>query len=415
MNDDIQYAIEHGIIDAARISAEVEMAKRKELLKKHPYKVWQAKNGRWCTYFYNRDGTRVLVTRKDREDLYDWIVEYVKEQEDNPTVSEIFRAWLNWKLELNKISKSTYNRYEYVFSRSYDEFGKRNIKNLSPEDFRDFMEEQIPRFNLTAKGFSNLKTVTKGLLKYAKRHHYIDWNYTYMLDDIEVSDRDFKKNLKEDYEEVYSDEEMKLIIDYLVSNLDQTNMGLLLVFITGLRVGELSTLKPENIEDDCITVRRTETKWKDQDGKWHIEVKEFPKSEAGWRTVVVPSEWKWLLKRLKMLNPWGEWIFTRVSGRFKGKRMDVKTFEYRLTLINKRLGIYHKSPHKIRKTYCTILMDEGMDDNFVTQQMGHTSILVSENHYHRNRKSIDEKQKKLDGISDLNLRLNSTRCNHSAI
>lgn len=51
----------------------------------------------------------------------------------------------------------------------------------------------------------------------------------------------------------------------------------------------------------------------------------------------------------------------------------------------KKLGIYRKSPHKIRKTY-------GTD--------GHTDISSTENHYHRNRRSIDAKSQIISSLPE---------------
>lgn len=46
------------------------------------------------------------------------------------------------------------------------------MKDTEPGEFEGFLEGQIPIHNLTAKAFSNLKTVTRGFLKRAKK---TDW------------------------------------------------------------------------------------------------------------------------------------------------------------------------------------------------------------------------------------------------
>lgn len=398
-------AIRSGILDLTQIQAQVEDMTRKELLAKHKHKIWQGRNGRWYTYV-EVSGELVLRTRNSRKDLDDYLCDFYHVATDNPTLRELFDQWNDYKLFTKQICQSTHSRNDVIFRRHYGKkFGNKRIRSVKPEEIRDFLEEQVPRFNLTAKAFSNLKTITRGTLKYAKRKGYIDWSYEYMLSDVEISDRAFKKVRREDYEEVYYIEEQRKIMKYLMENLDQTNCGLLLLFVTGIRVGELATLKPENIDDsyECIDIRHTETKWYDEKRTRHVGVKDFPKSEAGWRTVVVPTEWKWLLCRLKEMNPQGEWVFDRVSGKNKGQRINVQAFERRLRKINKQLGLYQRSPHKIRKTYGSILLDEGVDQNFIMQQMGHSSIAVTEQHYHRNRKSIDRKRGILDAIGDLSM------------
>ena len=71
-----------------------------------------------------------------------------------------------------------------------------------------------------------------------------------------------------------------------------------------------------------------------------------------------------------------------------------------LELISVSLEIYQKSPHKIRKTNGTILLDNHLNNKLIMGQMGHTDILCTENHYHGNRKSVDQKIQILSSIPE---------------
>jgi hypothetical protein len=44
--DILNFALENGIIDISTIREQIEMSKREEYLKMHPYKIWQATNGK---------------------------------------------------------------------------------------------------------------------------------------------------------------------------------------------------------------------------------------------------------------------------------------------------------------------------------------------------------------------------------
>lgn len=68
MNYELNYLIEHGIIDVSSIQSMYEMNKRKELLDKHPYGYWQGKNGKWYVYLPDKEKGRVLknATHKKR-------------------------------------------------------------------------------------------------------------------------------------------------------------------------------------------------------------------------------------------------------------------------------------------------------------------------------------------------------------
>ncbi len=126
------------------------------------------------------------------------------------------------------------------------------------------------------------------------------------------------------------------------------------------------------------------------------EVKEFPKSNAGVRTVVLPEDYTWLCKRIKDLNAFSDFIFVNKNG----KRLTTNSFSKRLYYNCKRTGIYNKSPHKIRKTYGTILFDNHVDNRLIMDQMGHADILVGEVHYHRNRKNEEKKSEVLSAIPE---------------
>ena len=51
--DNLKYAIEHDMLDMSRITTDVEELKRAEALEKHPYSIWQGKNGLWYTHVAN--------------------------------------------------------------------------------------------------------------------------------------------------------------------------------------------------------------------------------------------------------------------------------------------------------------------------------------------------------------------------
>ena len=375
------------------------MNRRKELLEKHVYKIWQGKDGKWYTYLPT-DESRRLVKRKRKEEVEDAVVDYWKEKLENPTIEEVFKEWNDRRLELQKISSATHLRNGQIFRKHFSEFGLKRIKNISPEQIGDFLEEQIPKYDLTAKAFSNLKTITRGFLKRAKKRKLIDFNVEQLFQELDTSDSDFKRVIKEDYEEVFSEEEMPVIMDYLCKHLDTPNIAILLMFVSGARIGEVVTLRHADFEGMSFRVRRTETRYW-EDGKYVCGVKEFPKSQAGVRTAVIPKEYSWLVERIRMLNPYSEYVFQKRNG----ERMHTHTVRARLRIVCNKLDIYPKSPHKIRKTYGSILLDNNIDQRIVIGQMGHTNILCTENHYHRNRRSIEKKTEIISSIPEFQAHL----------
>ena len=42
----LQYALEHGMIDMSYVQEQMEMNKREAFLRKHPYEIWEGKDGK---------------------------------------------------------------------------------------------------------------------------------------------------------------------------------------------------------------------------------------------------------------------------------------------------------------------------------------------------------------------------------
>ena len=152
------------------------------------------------------------------------------------------------------------------------------------------------------------------MLKRAKKRKLIDWSPEEMIQDLDTSGSSFRKVIKEPDEVVFDEDELPIYVEYLEENLDLKNLGILLMFFTGVRVGELVTLKFSDIEDNTIKIRRTETRERVKKGQYRYRVKESPKSEAGIRTVILPDAYSWIIPSLKACSPSQEYVFTADDG-----------------------------------------------------------------------------------------------------
>lgn len=394
-NDILRFIINNGMVNISDVQNSIEAMKREEVLKKHPYKIWEGKDGKWYTYLPDGEG-RKLKKRTTQKAIENEVIQYLKSEIVNPTIEEVFHEWNDRRLELKKISQSSHLRFKQIFNRHYKEFGKKKIKNVTSQDIEEFLEEQIAQYELSAKAFSNLKTITKGLLKRAKKRNLIDMNVEELFQEMDTSESHFKRKIKEDCEEVFSEDELPKVLSYLTENPDLKNLGILLMFLTGIRVGELVTLKHSDFDGNTFKIRRTETKYVDENGKYVYGVKDFPKSEAGVRTVIIPKSYSWVTNKLRLVNPFGEFIFVEAGDR----RLTTNCMRRRMERVCDKLGIVRKSPHKARKTYGSILLDNGIDNKLITDLMGHTDILCTEGHYHRNRKTLERKSEILSDIPE---------------
>lgn len=171
------------------------------------------------------------------------------------------------------------------------------------------------------------------------------------------------------------------------------------MFKTGVRIGELSALRVCDICDYTVSIHATETRFKDKNGKVHYDVKEFPKSEAGVRVrfAILPDRYRWILDKVLQINPNGTFLFEK-----NGKRIKTYSFRKRLEYIcSDKLHMKPKSPHKIRKTYGTILLDGNVKESTILDTMGHADLNCTKSHYYFDRSGIEDMRKELDALAEL--------------
>ena len=310
----------------------------------------------------------------------------------------ICKEWLDQKLEYKEISGPTYTRYMTDYRRFFEngkhEFCQIPVCAIGDNILRQFIKETIVEYELTRKAYKQLHILLRGALLYAKEEGYTDFSAGAFFYDLILSDRMFSQNEKPAPElQTFSDEEAEKLIHFLWSEQDLRGLGLVLMFQTGVRVGELSALRWENLKDGELRIIGTEETFIDlKTGKKVSEVVDHPKTDAGNRTIILPETAEKTIRAIRALNPFGEFMFMDKLGRIRAKRFN--TWLHRAC---KKIGIPERSTHKIRKTYASVLLSSGVDEKLVTSQMGHTDISITRDIYYYNR---DSKQKKKQAISN---------------
>lgn len=366
--------------------------KREELLRQHPYEIWQSKDGKWYTYLPTQGGGRVLKKRKSKKDLENIVIDYYKNNQE-VMLEDLFQEWAVQKLEYGEIQKQTFDRYTTDFHRFFDhsDIANKDIRKITEDDLELFIRETIRKQSLSNKAYGGLRLLIIGMFKYAKKRKYTEISITQFMGDLDLPKKCFSKRAVKDEESVFTDAEVEKISAYIGSNISLINYGILLAFQTGVRVGELCTLKYSDIKGNKLCIRRTEVRYRGEDGKYVFEVRESPKTEAGNRDIILNADAQRTLKEIRKLNPFGEYIFMS-----DGKRIKEKAFSVKIVKICRYVGIKERSMHKTRKTYATKLINGGVDESLVVRQMGHTSIDCTKNHYYFNNKSDEDAAKQIE-------------------
>lgn len=400
-NQLLKYALDSGIINLANIRSEATMKKREEILEKHPNKIWQGKDGKWRTYIHAEGYPKnlKLICKTTKEALLDTLVSVYEEEDETDrdcTFSSAFKEWNTKRLADKLISMSSYRFYLDLFNQI---FKNSDIANLLLSKstvgvWQNFLEGVAPKCCYDT--FTKVKTIVKGTLTRAKRNGYINHSINEIFETLEVSSRQFIKTERDDSEEVYTKEEVEKLEEYLISNKTLPNLGLLLLFVTGMRIGELVVLyKTDFLDDYSISVTKTLSKTV-QNGK-HIDyIKDSPKTESGRRKIPVPEEYHWLFDEIKFYFS-DESIFAFKS--FKGDGYICKlSYTNALLKACEKCSIKYKSLHKIRKTYCSSLLDENVNPKIVAKLAGHSSPSMTLKAYNKDRTSDSEKREMVDKV-----------------
>ena len=173
-----------------------------------------------------------------------------------------------------------------------------------------------------------------------------------------------------------------------------TSAGLQILFMieTALRIGECCGLKWSDITtDNYLTIHRQAT----NDG-----VKEHTKSDAGYREIPLTKEALRLLEDIRQYNHAHgydkEWIFQSNNPKYD-YRLSYNAADRKLRKLCERLHTEVKSPHKLRKTCLSTLLDcADINDRTVQRFAGHKDISTTRRYYCFERKSREEQAIAID-------------------
>ncbi len=180
---------------------------------KHNHNVWQATDGKRKTYLDDENSPRgyVLKVRTTQDAIEDAIVKYYKEKELDPYIDQVFKEWVDQKLQFGEITKQSYNRYLNDFKRFFPEdciLRQKKFKQITENDLETFIKSSIHDLKLTAKTYSGLRIIIRGIFKYGKSKQYTNISITTFFRDLSLSQKAFSKKVIDRNSEVFSEDEV---------------------------------------------------------------------------------------------------------------------------------------------------------------------------------------------------------------
>lgn len=386
--DILKKAVSRGIIDLTALLEQVTEMENEEFLNQHQQTIWQDPAGRWSTYLPATEKTkRRLIKKTYREDLDKEIIRFYRDTVNSPTFREVFYEWAKQKLQFGEITKTTFDKYELSLKRYFkDDF---RIKEVDEDFLEAYIKKTIHEQALTQKGWSDMRILINGVFKYAKKQGLTDISITTFMGDLDLSRRAFKKKVVTDEESVFTENEIANIKAEILERPTIVKLGILLAFQTGMRAGEISSVKFSDINGRTLRIHRTEIRYK-EDGKNVYSVRESTKGRDGARTIYITDGALDTINKIRTLNS-GEYMMER-----NGVRIHSKALTKELYKICDTIGIRRRSLHKARKTYASMLIDAGVPDKLIMRQMGHTDLSTTMNHYYFNNRSNVENSQIID-------------------
>lgn len=371
------------------------MAKREEVLAKHPYKISQTKDGQWTTHYID-GGVRKQIKRKSRKDIEDELLKHYETIEDNPTLDEIFQKVQSDKLAFDHKKEATISRNQREYQRFFSTFGKRRIKSIDELEVEQFLRNCRREKDLSRKAFNYLTALTRMIFNEAWFERYVTFDIDPVIKRSRGQQRtSFRDTRKEYSKEVYTGMEFTRLEQKLWQDGGIHSLGVLMLMYTGMRIGEAVSLTWDDYDPEhrSLHVHRTETTYSDEDGKLRVKVSDSPKTDAGNRFIPVLPELKEVLDRIKKLEPDAEYILS-----YRGVRIRAEKIRRKLRNICDSCGLEYRSPHKLRKTFASRLAAEGIPSQIIIDLLGHEDYEVTQRYYIKQYASLEQKEQYMKNV-----------------
>ena len=297
------------------------------------------------------------------------------------TYTDVLYEWLYSK----NIKESSYNRYLWnIENYILENIGKFSFKKLKVNDIYNlFNNENIKKLNDSTK--NTILIIIKSSINYG-----IKKKYRKSFNNIDIK-------LKKSKNEVtyFTIKEQQIIEKYIKSNMNIRNLMILVDLYTGIRIGELCSLKGKDIDfiNNTISINKTVQRLNNKDGNSKtILIIDKPKTINSNRIIPVPEFIIRLLKKYNYDN--NNYIFTNSN-----KPKDPRTVEkYFSSLLNK-LNIKKLNFHSLRHSYATRLREQKVDIKVISELLGHSNWKITQDIYVH--ASLDSKINSVRGLNSL--------------
>ena len=341
--------------------------------------IYKRKDGRWEGRCLKQDGkyryfyARTYKGVKEKMKNYKETRESGKEKRYGGAkdVCSLFESWLE-DASL-RVKPSTYESYYRCMDKYVIPFFKQDkSQKLTEESVLCFVKAMREQPGLAdssrKKNLTIFKIALKEILKGTPEGFSI-------IEQVKIPKPDDKEVM------VFSLKEQRLIEQTALHSKDKRAAGIILCFYTGIRLGELCSLKWGDIDMEAgtLSIGRTVSRIKDfEEGKSKTALLVgAPKSRKSLRKIPLPE---FLLKLFKECgfshaNP-DHYIFSQGDSP-----IDPRCFQKLYKNLLREPPVQDRKFHAIRHTFATRALEMGVDVKTISELLGHSSVSITLNVY----------------------------------
>jgi len=276
---------------------------------------------------------------------------------------EYINKFLKYLSVVKKYSKHTINSYKIDLLELYDFTNDLiNIDNVIVREYLDYLYSKKLKRNSISRKISSIRSFYNYLLN----EGIIKTNYFKEINKIK-KDGSLPKYIK--------DNDLEKLFNYFDKEkvLDQRNLLILeMLYATGIRVNELVNIKLNDIDYYNKSIKIIGKGKKERIvfyGSFCEDILDLYLHNGRQELLKSPNEYLFLNKN-----------GTRLSSRYIGKMLD--------NIIRKCEVEYHISPHTLRHTFATDMLNAGADLISVKELLGHSSINTTSIYTHVTNEQI---------------------------
>lgn len=415
-NEILNYAVQNGIIDLNTIQTQIEMNERKRYLEMQKYDIWQGKNELWYTYLPDEKKGRRLIKRKSRKEIENAVIEYFKSNDEikkekeyinKLTLKSIFPEWIRYK-QIHTNSSSYMKRITADWCKFYEsetELINMPLKKMTKLYLDNWAHEMIKKYNLTKKAYYNMSVIIRQILDYAIEIGCLEDNE---FRKVKINTKMFvKTKKKKSNTQVYTLKEEEDLVNDMIRRFNRnpkstSPLAVMLLFETGLRIGEVCAIQEDDIEGRYLHVQRQEIREFEYVDDFHMKfvgfkIVEYAKTDDGFRDVYLTDVALKIIDIALMVNKNNKEYNPEKFIFFKdGANINHYSVQSMILRGCEKIDIVLKTSHKMRKTYISTLIDAGLNIDEIRRMVGHADERTTFSCYCFNRLTEDETEKKIE-------------------